>query len=186
MTTPVDQTLVANWSLAQPYLRHSTRHLHKTIFDYLNTQLTALGWTVPGDVPFGAPAVIMQDELPEEWAGDSVLMPGTVAVTLGDEDAAQNQELGGPLALIDVPFFIDVFMDTPGTTKALALDIRDIFCGRLPGSSRFLNVTNYNNFPATVAAGYTVEIDDVTRESVRRNWEIVKITANLFFPDVEG
>jgi hypothetical protein len=182
----VDKTLTSAWNQGSAYLRHSTRHLHKTLFDYLNTQLTELGWTVDGNVPFGAPPVIMQDVLPEEWDEESLLEPGTLALTVGDEDAAANQELGGPLAAIEVPFFVDCFMDTPGTSLALALDVRDIFCGRVPGSKRVLNVTNYNNSPATQALGYTVEFEDVIRQNVRKNWEVVKLTAVMYFPDSEG
>jgi hypothetical protein len=184
----VSSTLECSWKTMEysTYLRHSTRHLHKTVFDYVNAQLTNMGWTIDGDVPFGAPPVVMQDVLPEEWDEESLLEPGTVAVTLGDEDAATNEELGGPLASIEVPFFIDVFMDTPGTTLALALDIRDILCGRVPGSSRHHNVTNYNPSTPTPPTGYTFVFEDVIRENVRKNWEVVKATAVMYFPDSEG
>jgi hypothetical protein len=182
----VSKTLLTDWSQDVPYLRHSTRHLHRTIFEYLEGHLEAMGWTVSGSTPFGAPVVTMQAELPEEWDEQSVLMPGTVALTLGDEAQALNQEMGGPLALIEVPFFVDVFMDTPGTTLALALDIRDIFCGRAPGSTRYLRVKNYNPSTPVDAPGYTMEFDDVYRQNQKKNWETVKITANMYFQDVEG
>lgn len=185
--TEVDAApLVMEWNIGQWMLRHSTRHLHRTVFDYLNDQLTAMGWTVEGDVPFNAPVVTLQDVLPDEWDEASVLEPGTVALTLGDEDAALNQEMGGPLALIQVPFFVDCFMDTDSTALALALDIRDIFTGRAPGSVRFLDVINYNPDTPQVAVGYTVEFDDVIRQRVKKSWHVVKITAMLYFPDAEG
>ncbi len=182
----VDDTFSTLWNLDQGYLRHSTRHLHKTLFDYLSDQLATMGWTVDGSVPFNAPVVTLHEVMPDEWEEASVLEPGTVAITLGDEDAALNQELGGPLATIEVPFFVDCFMDTPGTTLALALDIRDIFCGRTSGSLRIMNVTNYNPSSPTSAPGYTVEFEDVVREKIKKNWEVVKFTACMYFPDMEG
>lgn len=185
--TQVDAApLIVQWNFETFYLRHSTRHLHKTVFDYLSNQLATLGWTVDGDVPFDAPTVRLQEELPDEWDSAKVLKPGTVAITLGDENEAKNQELGGPLALIQVPLFIDVFMDTPGTTLALALDVRDIFTGRLPGTVRFLDVYDYSPNTPAIAQGYRMEFEDVIRQNVKKNWEVVKITAMLYFPDSEG
>lgn len=166
------------------YLRHSSRHLHRTVFDYLAGQLEELGWTVSGSVPFNSPVVKMQEVLPDEWKGDSVLAPGTLAVTLGDEPSAEGQELGGPLAQIEIPLFVDCFMDTPATTLALALDVRDIFCGRLPGTVRYLNVTDYNDPDMPVADGYSIEFTDVTRERIKKDWEVIKVTVVLTFPEV--
>lgn len=184
--TEVDKTLDVAWNIQPFMLRHSTRHLHRSVFEYLDDQLTSLGWTVPGRVPFNATPVALQDLLPEEFEEESLLVPGTVAVTVGDEPEVLGQEMGGPLALIEVPIFIDVFMEDPGTTLALALDVRDIFCGRLPGTSRYLKVKNYASYPAVELNSYTVEFEDVIRQNQKKNWETVKITACLYFPDSEG
>ncbi len=185
--TEVDVTLESTWLVGRPYLRHSTRHLHRTMFDYLSSQLELMKWTVDGETPFSVDPVVLQDVLPQEFEEESQLVPGTVAVTLGDEADALNQELGGPLAMIEVPFFVDVFMDTPGTTLALALDIRDALCGRTTGSSRYHNVINYNTAgEPSIAPGYTVEVEDVTRVSPKKNWETVKFTCLMYFQDSEG
>lgn len=181
----VNKTLDVTWGQGTPLLRHSTRHLHKSLFQYLSTALTANGW-VEGDINFGCPPVILEDVLPEEWDEESILKPGTMAITVGDETGALGQELGGPLAMIQIPFFVDVFMDTPGTTLALALDVRDILCGRLAGSTRYPVLYNYNPSTPIPAAGYSVEIEDVLRQNVKKNWEVVKFTACMYFPDVEG
>lgn len=182
----VNKSLDVNWNIDVGYLRHSTRHLHRTVYDYLNTELTALGWTVADSVPFNAPVVRMQETLPDEWDQASVLEPGTVAVTLGDENATQGQELGGPLGLIEVPIFIDCFMDTDSTALALALDVRDIFTGRIGTARRYKPVNNYNVTPEVEATGYSVEFDDVVRDRVKNKWHVVKLTAQMYFPDSEG
>jgi hypothetical protein len=179
-------TMNSTWNIGVPFLRHSTRHLHKSLFDYLEARLDDLKWTISGEVPFGCPPVIMQDVLPEEWDEESVLVPGTLALTIGDEARSLGQELGGPLAMIEVPFFVDVFMDTPGTTLALALDVRDILCGRTKNSTRYPTMYNYNMDPEVQAPGFSIEIEDVFRSNIKRNWEVVKFTAVMYFQDSEG
>jgi hypothetical protein len=184
--TEVDVTLETTWNIGAPFLRHSTRHLHRSLFDYLQDRLEDTGWTGDQPINFGCEPVVMQDQLPEEWDQESVLVPGTMALTIGDEAQALGQELGGPLAMIEVPFFVDVFMDTPGTTLALALDIRDILCGRTKNSTRYPMMFNYNVDPEVQASGYSIEIEDVFRSNIKRNWEVVKFTAVMYFQDSEG
>lgn len=166
------------------YLRHSSRHAHQTLVDYVKNQLGTLDWTNAGNVPFGAPVVTVNSDFPDEWDESSVLEPGTVIVTLGDEHATVEEELG-PLASISLPFFIDCFMDTDSVALALSLDIRDVLCGRLSGSSVYQIVKNYNeDIPADSA--YQMEFEDVVRDRVRPKWHVVKVTAVMYFNDLVG
>lgn len=166
------------------YLRHSTRHVHQTVLDYLTSHLDSLGWTDPGDVPFNSPAVAILDGFPDEWDEVSVLDPGMLVVTVGNEDSAKEEELGGLLKSIEIPFFVDCFMDTDGVALALSCDVRDILTGRFVDSSPMQQVTNYNDYPSTPAEGYQIEFEDVVRERVKNKWHVVKCSAVLLFNDV--
>jgi len=118
------------------YLRHSTRHIHHTVVEYIREQLRELKWMTEGQTPFGATPVEIITAHPKEWETTARLEAGTVAITLGDESMPDLEESGGPLYSMDVPIFIDVFSDNESITLALALDIRDILLGRLTGSTR--------------------------------------------------
>lgn len=186
-TTEVDKTVTTAWNYEPFYLRHSSRHVHESICVYLDSLLTDLGWTVEGSVPFGAEPVTILRQLPDNWNPEEApLENGTVAITLGDDPDARNEELGGALASMEIPIFVDIYYTEPSESVSLALDVRDIFCGRLPGSKRFLAVTNFASYPAVEAPGYQLEFEDVTRErpTNRIGWQVVKVTAKLFFPEV--
>lgn len=169
------------------FLRHAGRHIHKTVLDYLDVQLTALDWRSATNSPFGATPitmisrpVVMGDRL------DEAIKPGVVAVSLGDELASTMEEVGGPLAVQEYPFFIDIFQDNEATAVALATDVRDIFMGRLPGTKRFLPVKN--GATGATVPGWQIEFEDVERvrpeTAMPYHWQVVKVTATTYFPEV--
>lgn len=188
MTTEVYKISDSFWNIEPYYLRHYSWHVHHSVFKYLEAQLGVLGWTsdIEEERPFRAVKVSMQETLPPEFEETRVLSPGTVAVTLGSEPDTQEEELGGVLNSHDLPIFIDVFMDNEAMALALSNDIRDILKGRVPGSSRFMRVIDWASSGTTPAPGYTVEFEDVLREKVTHkvNWQIVKVTAVLYFNEV--
>lgn len=169
------------------YLRHASRHVHHTVANYLLDQLTALDWTDPANTPFGAPAVTM-------WRTPAIVgttltervAPGVVSCTLGDEYGPDPEELGGPLHSQEYPLFVDIFQDSHATALALANDIRDIFLGRLPETRRWLDVVNQIN--GQIVPGWKMELEDVERvkpETVLPlHWQVVKVTAVAYFPEV--
>jgi len=169
------------------YLRHASRHVHYTVANYVQAQLTALDWLDPDSTPFGAkPVRIIKTPavLGDALVGD--ITAGTVAITLGDEYGPDSEELGGPLYSQEYPIFIDVFQDTHSTALALASDIRDILLARLPGTQRWLDVVNQVN--AQVVPGWKLELEDVERVSPETvlplRWQVVKVTAVAYFPEV--
>jgi hypothetical protein len=170
------------------WLRHAGRHVHHTAANYLREQLGDLGWTAAdaSDRPFGGTQVVMwtAPAISDDGLNDKVA-PGVVAITLGDELAPALQELGGPLSEQNYPLFIDCFHDTEETTLALATDVRDIFMGRLPGTSTFLDVVNQSDQQAV--PGWRMEFEDIERlrpdAKVRLHWQVVKVTAATFFPE---
>lgn len=169
------------------YLRHSSRHVHQTVATYLREHLTALGWIGPPEsTPFGATPVQLRTSHPPEWNEDSRLEAGTVAVTLGDEASAMLEEMGGRLSSVEHPIFVDIFMDNEAIALALALDVRDLFYGRLPGAACALPVRDFTYDPPTPVENWMLEFEDITRvrPDTFPNWQVVKVTAVTYFPEV--
>lgn len=171
------------------YLRHSSRHIHQTVFKYVTDQLTVLGWmsTDPTVRPFGATStpVLVQDVIPRESEARAGLKAGTVAVTLGRDPVSVDEELGSGFSSIAYPFFVDCFETTPGVALSLATDIRDIFMGQLPTSVRVLPVLDFSSSSAGVAVdGWNLEFDDIERlpSPDLDSWHIVHVTATLYYP----
>ena len=169
------------------YLRHASRHVHHSVADYLQAQLEELGWTDPDATPFGAtPVTLIRTPAIVGGALTEKITAGTVAITLGDEYGPDIEELGGPLHSQDYPLFVDVFQATSAEALALASDIRDIFLARLPGTQRWLDVTNQIN--DQVVPGWKLEFEDIERvqpETVMPlRWQVIKVTAVAYFPEV--
>lgn len=170
------------------WLRHAARHVHHSAADYLQAQLEALDWMDPDETPFGAPPVKIRRTagiLGNKLADDKVVA-GTVAITLGSEVAPDEQELGGPLSAQEYPLFIDIFQDSDAAVVSLATDVRDIFMGRMPNSQRWLPVTN--QITGAVVPGWKLEFEDIERvtpdATLPLHWQVVKVTATAFFPEV--
>lgn len=169
------------------YLRHASRHVHHSVANYLQDQLDELGWSDPEVTPFGAtPATLIRTPAIVGESLDKKVTAGTVAITLGDEYGPDHEEMGGPLHAQEYPLFIDIFQSTSAEALALASDIRDVFLGRLPGTQRWLDVTNQVN--DRVVPGWKLEFEDVERvqpETVMPlRWQVVKVTAVAYFPEV--
>lgn len=169
------------------WLRHAPRHIHATIVDYLTAQLDALGWTDPDDIdrPFGAPQITIQTFLPPESEFNRI-QAGLLAITLGDEVDADEEELGGPLHSQELPFFVDVFMDKDAHALALATDVRDILRGRFQDGKRMLTVQNHAESPPEDVDGWRFEFVDIEREQIYRlpiYWQTIRATALIEFPE---
>jgi hypothetical protein len=166
------------------WLQYAPRHIHATIVDYLTDQLDALDWT-SSTPPFGATQVRIQTYLPPESELTKVTS-GLVAITLGDEFDASEEELGGPLHSQELPFFVDIFQDKSAHALALATDVRDALRGRLTNSKRILAVQDHTQDPPTDVAGWRFEFTDVEREQIYRlpiYWQTVRCTAFVEFPE---
>lgn len=169
------------------FLRHAARHVHHTVANEVQARLTDLGWTVEGDVPFGATKVTIIRT--PAFVGSTLnksITAGILSITVGDEFMPQMQELGGPLASQEYPIFFDVFQDSHSAAIAEASDIRDILLGRLPDTKRFIDVINQaTGMPVN---GWRIEFEDVERVSPEiatpLNWQVVKATAVAYFPEV--
>lgn len=173
------------------WLRHTPRHVHATVLNYVRGHLETLGWTDQDTVPFGTansdPITLVDTPA---ITGDAKLVSGVesgiVACTIGDEFAPSDQELGGPLSLQEYPIFFDVLQKTDAAAKALAADIRDILLGRLDGTVRSLPLVN--QVTGEEVPGWVIELDDVERvgplHKFPLHWQVIKVTAAASFPEV--
>jgi hypothetical protein len=167
------------------WLRHSPRHIHATIVDYLTGHLDTLGWTT-STPPFSATQVRIQTFMPPESELTKVTS-GLLAITMGDEYDAEEEELGGPLHTQDLPFFVDIFQDKSAHALALATDVRDLLRGRMTGAKRVLTVQDHTLAVPVDVTGWKFEFTDVEREQIYRlplYWQTVRCTAMVEFPEV--
>jgi hypothetical protein len=166
------------------WLRQSPRHIHATVVDYLTEHLDTLGWTTVAP-PFGATQVRIQTFMPPE-SELTKITSGLLAITMGDEFDAMDEELGGPLHSQELPFFVDCFQGKSGHALALATDVRDIFRGRFSGTKRVLTVQDHTYATPVDVAGWKFEFTDVEREQIYRlpiYWQTVRCTASVDFPE---
>ena len=168
------------------FLRHAARHVHHTVANYVEAQLTELNW-LSDTPPFGAQPVAIRRTA--AFLGSELVEgigAGTITITLGDEVNPDPEELGGPLTRQDYPIFIDVFQDSEAVTLALATDVRDALLGRFPTSRRFLPVVDQAT--GLEVPGWTMEFDDVERITPDRRlplpWQAVHVTAACYFQEV--
>lgn len=168
------------------YLRHSTRHLQRTLGDHITTHLQALGW-LSEPAPFGTtPVVVMTRRFRESEA--TAITGNLVAVTFGEEPDDEDLELGGGLEVSRTEMFIDVVAVNDPVGLALATDIKDLLSGRAPGTSRFLRVRDYTAVSTGVeTAAYQVEIVAVQRQrpdisDIKQFWQTVVAGLEMTFP----
>lgn len=168
-------------------LRFRTRSVHATLADDVRAALTELGWivTAPGGrVNFGVAPVTVVDYQPEER--QEPVKVNTVAVTLGDAPADEDEELGasvGGLRSVTYPVYLDCYMNEQAIAVAICDDLVEHF------TDLALEVTDV--VTGGVADGVTLVIEDVAGprrppaasggEAFRRNWRIVELSAVLYF-----
>lgn len=164
------------------YLRHTARHVHQTVYDYVESFLTAQGW-IGSDPPFGARPLVFQTVRPSEEELKS-LTANTASVSFGNEPDDTELEIGGGLLEVEFPFFVDVYAEKEAIALAIASDVKDTLSGRVPGTSRFLTVVDQRT--RTPVLGYQLEFTDLVREPVERDlvrlfWQVVRCTATLTY-----
>lgn len=169
------------------FLRHSPRHVQKTVVDYVRAQLTTLGWFLDEGAPFGVTPVRLSTSRP--FVGSKInpeLGDGSLTITLGSEFQPDDLELGGPLAEQEFPFFCDIFMADEQIALALAADVRDAFLGRHETAVRAMPVIDQET--GEPAPGWRMEFDHVDRVSPDHAfplaWQSVRCTAVVQYQEM--
>jgi hypothetical protein len=157
-------------------LRHQSRHVHATILQHLQVNLDNDGWVTP-PINFGGPAVTLLDYQPME-AGETPAF-NTVAVSLGDQNADLDAELGGGLTATAYTLFVDVYAEKAPIAIALSDDIKGYL------THEIIALRDFTSDPAGVATDAQIEFEDVIVEVLtsatttvdKRSWRAVKATA---------
>lgn len=113
-------------------LRFRYRHVHATLFADIRSRMIELGWgdsSLPANAPanatvnFGTGPATYVDYPPEEIGP---VNPNTIVVTLGDEPAAEDLEMGSTFREVAIPLFVDVYGANQSIAVSIASDIKDI------------------------------------------------------------
>lgn len=163
-------------------LRFRYRMVHKTVADYVEAELADLGW-VNDPVNFGTTPLTLVEFQPDE-AG-KVVAVNTVAITLGDEPPAEDEELGDGIRSISFPVFVDIYGANQAIALSIASDVKTLF------EDVAMPVTDFS----TVVPGPSEEYlqfdkDDVEVErptaalgatDFKRYWRVVKALAVVHY-----
>lgn len=162
-------------------LRFRIRHVHKTLADHLENALADLGW-VNTPVNFGTTPITFLEFSPDE-AGQAIAA-NTVAITLGDEPSAVDQELGDGLREIAFPVYVDIYGANQSIAASIASDVKHLL------EDCYLQVRDYTASAAGAETTERIELDkdDVTVEKppvgqgtsdFRRFWRVVRTQARV-------
>lgn len=173
-------------------LRFRYRHVHATMFDYVKTSLVGLGWGdagLPASDPANAavnfattPATYLEFQPDESGVKIAV---NTVAITLGDEPASEDEEMGPGLQLVRFPVFVDIYGANQAISHSIASDVKHML------ENHYQQVMDHTvSPPAPVDEQLELDKDDVmvmkpqaalSAQDFRRYWRVVKTLARVHY-----
>lgn len=167
-------------------LRFRSRHVHKTVADYLESGLDDLGW-VTAPVNFGTTPVTFSEFEPDEPNPTEILV-NTVSITMGDELPDAELELGGRLLSTKWVLFVDVYGANRSITNSICSDVKALL------ADLYLPVLEFTTSSAGVATTERLEVDRDTilverptesadAKDIRKNWRVVKATVEVTFQE---
>ena len=159
-------------------MRHRQRHLHRTIFTTVRDALDDAGW-ITAPVNFGTTPVTVIDYEPQQ-IGETPAY-NTVAVSIGDQTADEEYELGG-LMETSYAVFVDIYPTQESIGVAIAEDVKDVLTDLL------IPLKDYTSSAAGTDTEEQIEFRHVMVEVVpsaattldKRSWRVVKATAVCF------
>lgn len=167
-------------------MRFRQRHVQQTIVDFYVTQMTNLGW-VGASVPFGSPPLRFVEADPEEMP--AVLTGTTLAISMGDEDSDDIEEMGGGFYSVTTPVFLDVYAEKHAIAVAIASDVKELITRGKQlkvmdwSSGVGVETTDYIEFE-NVVGPIKPESAAMSTGNVRRHWRVVKAMAVVYYtPD---
>ena len=125
---------------------------------------------------------MLSTSVPESFEELSQWKAGRIAVTLGGEPPSNEGEVGGPLALVEMPVFVDVFMENARQASCVTEDLRDLLQGKVPGFSPVQPLYDYTQDPRAETPA-RIRFEDIEREphpQINR-WSMLKTVAVVEF-----
>lgn len=163
--------------------RFRSRHVQKTVASFLQEKLGELGWLTP-PINFGSTPVTFKEIQPDE--NGLTVVANTVSVTGGDLGESLDQQLGGGIWELVIPFFVDVYGETSSVSTSIAEDLREQLA-----YGRVLPLLDWSDVQAPVSVeGSYIEMENVVgperpqagqlSADFRRNWRVVKAEAHVY------
>jgi hypothetical protein len=171
------------------WLRHSIRHIHRSVYEHILSNMRDLGWEENAPGPFGASPTQFLSAYPKEFdPATARFEPNKVAIICGGEGPDEEIELGGVVKQFELPFICDIYADTWSVAVALSCDIRDILLGRFAGCRMVIPVYEWVTDPPTEREDWRAEFGSVARQPVegRPEGAVVQFTTNVMFTDFVG
>jgi hypothetical protein len=179
MTSPFPAVRVAS-------TRFRSRHVHRTVAEFLHEKLRELGW-VNDPVNFGAKPVIFREIQPDE--NGLAVEANTVSVSAGDLGTEAESQLGGGIYEVVIPFFIDVYGESSGVAQSIGEDLKEQV-----GYGRILPLLDWSDVQLPIPAyGAYIEFENATgperpqasqvSADFRRNWRVVKVEAHVHYAE---
>lgn len=164
-------------------MRFRTRHVHKTICDFLETQMTARGWVnVP--INFGASPLTFMEIQPDE-NGEEVL-PNLLAITIGDVPEDNLEQLGSGIWSVPIPVFFDIYGDNGSVAVSIADDVKDLVSRNMAISvydwtdpNNPVEQSDYIDFERVV--GPERPAASIGSSDFRKHWRVVKGIARVYY-----
>jgi hypothetical protein len=162
-------------------LRFRGRHVTDTVAAFVRQRLDELGWVTPPTNLDATPVTFVQapPQVPAE------VVPNTIAVTLGDEPADFEEQLGGELVSVEYPVFVDLYAESRALAYRIGSDVKDIL------TRRTIPLLDWTTDPPVTVPGSSIEFDNVSGprtpegaaalQGMDRHWRVVQATAYTYF-----
>lgn len=147
--------------------------------------MATLGW-VNQPVNFGATALRFQEFQPEQ-EGEAI-MPNLLAISPGNENEDDLEQLGGGLWSVELPMFFDVYTEKSSLSVSIASDVKDLLT-----REKAIYLKDWTNPSSPVTLGDIIYFEQVTgpqqppsaavSSDFRRHWRVVKCMAHCYYTE---
>jgi hypothetical protein len=171
------------------YIRGQERFVHEELVQRVrNGLLEGLQYdgVALGGLPWGLTTPLTFVEQPPDplvaGAKTDVVEPNTVAISEGRLVPDDELEMGSGLSESIHTFFVDVYGETRGAARVIALDVRALLTGKVDGYPIIFPLRNWAVTGKPVIAGHELEIEDVEVDypavgnPTKMHWAVIKLT----------
>ena len=177
MTSPFPPARIAQ-------TRFRSRHVQKTVAEFVEEKLNELGWFTP-PINFNTAPITFKEIAPDE--NGIVVAANTVSVTAGDSSETLESQLGGGLYEIVIPIFVDVYGEKASIALSIAEDVKEQL-----SYGRVLPLLDWSDVQGPVVVdGAYIELENAVgperpqasqvSQDFRRHWRVVKVEAHVFY-----
>lgn len=164
-------------------IRFRSRHLHATIVNHATLSLQSLGWIGPAPINFSTTPVTVLDYQPDERG--QTIKTNTVAISLGDYDEDEDEELGaaiGGVRSAEYQVFFDCYMAEQALSLAITDDIRDLYMDlTIPLIDQINGAITDWLIEVQTVRGPERPSAQIGAENFKRFWRTMRVDCKLYF-----